>query len=163
MLSKLLLCTVLVAGCYSEEPDPVYPTATSPDLVEVSPGVQVIADYDYPVFYSDGLWWRYDGGLWYRSYNYYGGWGVAYNVPLGVRGIYNPGGYAHWHGGRVYDHRTYGNYRAYRGYDHRGYGRAPAYRASPGQMARPISGRSMSRPMTRSAPSHGGGFHGRRR
>jgi hypothetical protein len=159
MMSKLLLCTVLVAGCYSEEPDPVYPTATSPDLVEVSPGVQVIADYDYPVFYSDGLWWRYDNGLWYRSYNYYGGWGVSYNVPLGVRGIYNPGGYAHWHGGRVYDHRTYNGYRA-GGYDRRGWGRAPAVRASPGQMSRP------SRPMARGsfhagARAHGGGGHRR--
>ena len=151
MLTKLLLCTVLVAGCYSEEPTPVYATATSPDLVDVSPGVQVIADYDYPVFYSDGLWWRYDSGLWYRSYNYYGGWGVAYNVPLGVRGVYNPGGYAHWHGGRVYDHRTYGGYRA-GGYGHRGWGRAPAYRSSHGQMARPMGRGSF----------HGGGHVGGR-
>lgn len=137
MLSKLLLCTVLVAGCYSEEPTPVYATATSPDLVEVSPGVQVIADYDYPVFYSDGLYWRYNDGLWYRSPNYYGGWGVSYNVPIGVRGISNPGGYAHWHGGRVYDHRTFNGYRAYNrgnyGYrgGYRGGYRAPAYRAAP--------------------------------
>src|SRR3954468_20073926 len=114
MLRSLFIATALAtaaAGCYSEEPNVAYAaTATSPDLVEVSPGVQVIADYDYPVFYSDGLWWRYDNGLWYRSNRYYGGWGVAYNVPLGVRGVYNPGGYAHWHGGRVYDHRTYNGY-----------------------------------------------------
>lgn len=155
MMSKLLLCTVLVAGCYSEAPDPVYATATSPDLVEVGPGVQVIADYDYPVFFSDGLWWRYDSGLWYRSYNYYGGWGVAYNVPLGVRGVYNPGGYAHWHGGRVHDHRTTSGHRA-GGYDRRDWGRAPAYRGSPARTARP---------MTHAAPrgsAHRGGGHRRR-
>ena len=49
-------------------------TVQTPDLVAVSPGVQVIADYDEPIFYSDGYyWWNYGGG-WYRSTNYTSGW-----------------------------------------------------------------------------------------
>jgi hypothetical protein len=159
MLRSLFIATALAttaAGCYSEEPDVAYAaTATTPDLVEVSPGVQVIADYDYPVFFSDGLYWRYDGGVWYQSPYYYGGWGVAYNVPIGVRGIYNPGGYAHWHGGAIVDHRGYygHGYRAGAEIrDHRGYAyhSAPAYRAAPMRSA----------PMARSYRGGGGGFHG---
>src|SRR5438477_12979875 len=36
------------------------------DLVYAAPGVQVIADYDEPIFYSDGFYWRQYGGGWYR-------------------------------------------------------------------------------------------------
>jgi hypothetical protein len=43
---------------------------STPDLVTVSPGVQVVADYDEPVFYTDGFYWRYTDGGWYRSNNY---------------------------------------------------------------------------------------------
>src|SRR5688572_30344081 len=49
----------------------------TPDLVYVSPGVQVIADYDEPVFYTDGFYWRFYGGTWYRSSYYSGGWSYA--------------------------------------------------------------------------------------
>lgn len=164
MLRSLFIATALAtaaAGCYSEEPDVAYAaSATTPDLVEVSPGVQVIADYDYPVFFSDGLYWRYDNGLWYESPYYYGGWGVAYDVPIGVRGIHNPWGYRHWHGGAIVDHRGYyGNgYRAQGAIrDHRSYGyrSAPAYRAAPAYRGAPMR----AAPMARSYRG-GGGFHG---
>jgi hypothetical protein len=152
MLRTILISAVLAtaaAGCYSEEPDVAYAgdgyAAAGPGLVEVSPGVDVISDYDYPVFYSDGLYWRYDGGIWYQSGYYNRGWGVAYNVPYGVRGIRNPGAYAHWHGGGyggIRDHRTYGGGGIAR--HHRGYGGYrggaavhPAYR---GAVARPGGG-----------------------
>jgi hypothetical protein len=130
VLSALIATTA--AGCYTEEPDAVYAGSYgygSPDLVDVGPGVQVIADYDYPVFYSDGFYWRYDGGLWYRSGYWNGGWGVAYNVPYGVRGIRNPGAYSHW--GGVRDHRGFA--RGGGGYvDHRGgFTARGGYRAAP--------------------------------
>jgi hypothetical protein len=48
--------------------------AATPDLVTVSPGVQVVADYDEPVFYNDGFYWRYYDGGWYCSSNYATGW-----------------------------------------------------------------------------------------
>lgn len=173
MLRTILISALFAtaaAGCYSEEPDVAYAGGATydgaPGLVEVSPGVQVMSNYDYPVFYSDGSYWRYDGGLWYQSGYYDRGWGVSYNVPYGVRGIRNPGGYAHYRGGYGYggtrDHRSYGGNiaRDHRGYggggnvvrDHRGYGGYrggaavhPAYRGG-GAVARPSRG--------------GGGFHG---
>jgi hypothetical protein len=72
-----------------------YNVAT-PDLVYVSPGVYVIADYDYPVFYSNNVYWRYDSGVWYRSRRYDGGWTVSYDVPVAVRRIDRPHAYVHY-------------------------------------------------------------------
>ena len=68
----------------------------SPDLVYVSPGVQVVADYDYPVFYADNVYWRYEGGIWYRSRWHDRGWIHAGYVPNGVARIDHPWGYAHY-------------------------------------------------------------------
>jgi hypothetical protein len=69
---------------------------STPDLVEVSPGVQVVADYDDSVFYSDGFYWRYDNGGWYRSNNYAGGF-VYWNAPpQAIITINDPGHYRHY-------------------------------------------------------------------
>lgn len=177
MLRTILISALFAtaaAGCYSEEPDVAYAGGAygngAPGLVEVSPGVQVISDYDYPVFYSDGFYWRYDGGLWYQSGYYNRGWGVAYNVPYGVRGIRDPGRYAHYRGnygyGGVRDHRTYGGGNIAR--DHRGYGGYrgavvhPAYRGG-GAVARPARGGGGFRGGGGArGGGHGGGGHGHR-
>ena len=68
--------------------------APAPDLYYMSPGVSVVAYSDYPVFYSDNYYWRYDNGLWYRSGYYNGGWSVHYDVPYRVRSIQRPHSYA---------------------------------------------------------------------
>lgn len=70
----------------------------SPDLVEVEPGVQVLADADAPVFYSDGAYYEYRDGLWYRSGYYDRGFArVDINyVPMRVRTIDNPRAYVHY-------------------------------------------------------------------
>lgn len=89
----------------------------SPDLVEVQPGVQVLADADAPVFYSDGAYWEYRDGLWYRSGYYDRGFArVDINyVPVRIRTIDNPRAYVH-----------------YRRHEGRGYARpAPVYRSEP--------------------------------
>src|SRR3954468_423894 len=78
ILAASMLAAALAAGCAAT----VATDAYGPDLVTVSPGVQVIADYDEPIFYSDGFYWRYDGGVWYRSTYYTGGW--AYARPPGA-------------------------------------------------------------------------------
>lgn len=78
----------------AEEDAPyVEPTA----YVYVNPDVQVIEDYDYPVFYSGGLYWRYDGGVWYSSSWHDRGWVVEHNVPTAVVHIDRPEGYVHYH------------------------------------------------------------------
>src|SRR5579863_6083529 len=82
-----------VPACYTEEPDADYPGEAddgSADLVEVSPGVEVIADWDEPIFFVDNVYWVNRGGFWYRSGWYGGGW-VRGEAPERVRGIGNPG------------------------------------------------------------------------
>jgi len=72
-------------------------TVSRPSLVEIQPGVWVVAEYDRPVFYSDGLYWRYDGSYWYRS-TYVGGWnrvGVGV-VPRAVVTIDRPTRYRNY-------------------------------------------------------------------
>jgi len=110
-----ILFAVAVGGCYASTgvgyqaayvgPAPVYTgPATArvevdtygPDLVDVGGGVQVIADYDEPVFYTDNYYWRFYGGTWYRSNAYNSGWVVYNDVPYSVRRIDRPHAYVHY-------------------------------------------------------------------
>src|SRR5215831_1076046 len=110
MRNLILGILIFVAtGCAATGEVGVAYAAPAPDLVYVGPGVQVIADYDYPVFFSNGLYWRYDGGVWYRSRSYAGGWAVTYDVPVAVRHVDRPAAYVHYHGRAVAqarDHRA---------------------------------------------------------
>ncbi len=123
MLRTMILAALLssAAGCLG--------TATvsggggyyaQPDLIEIEPGVQVIVDYDEPIFYSDNYYWRNDGGVWYRSSYYNRGW-VSASPPVYVARINSPGRYRHYRPAGyqpgVRDHRDN------RGYDNRGDGR----------------------------------------
>jgi len=125
ILAALVTSAALAGGCageaYYSGGGTVTATTVAPDLVYVSPGVQVVADYDYPVFYADNYYWRYDNGIWYRSSWYTGGWAYA-TPPRTVLSIDRP-----------YAYRRYrpSGYVSSRGYvrDHRDY-RAPVYRDS---------------------------------
>ena len=74
---------------------------STPDLVYVAPGVNVVANYDQSIFFADGFYWWYLDGLWYRSTYYTGGWAyVASPPPVIVRigdpvryRYYRPSGY----------------------------------------------------------------------
>jgi hypothetical protein len=66
-----------------------------PDLVYAAPGVQVIADYDEPIFYSDSFYWRFSSGGWYRSSYYTGGWASA-PPPPAVQRIDRPIAFVHY-------------------------------------------------------------------
>ena len=55
----------------------------------------MIADYDEPIFFSDGFYWRNYGGLWYRSTYYTGGWVYA-QPPVAVMRIDRPYMYRHY-------------------------------------------------------------------
>src|SRR5206468_8478957 len=91
IVAASILAAALAAGCAAT----VATDAYGPDLVTVSPGVQVIADYDEPIFYSDGFYWRYYGGTWYRSSYYTGGWVYA-RPPVAVMHIDRPYAYRHY-------------------------------------------------------------------
>jgi hypothetical protein len=144
MVRALLAISLLSAvGCYTEADvgyaGPAVYAGPAPTMEVVSPGVQVVAvDYDYPVFYSDGFYWRYYGGSWYSSRVYTGGWAASYNVPMGVRRIDRPYAYAHYRAG--------GGGAAYRG--------APAYRGGGGSVD-VRDHRSAPAPAYRAAPARG--------
>jgi len=71
----------------------VEPTA----FVSISPEVQVIENYDYPVFFYGGMYWRNEGGLWYSSSYHDRGWITVNEVPTHIRTIERPTQYAHFH------------------------------------------------------------------
>jgi hypothetical protein len=70
-----------------------------PAMVEVSPGVMVIEDYDEPVFYSDGYYWLYSDGVWLRSSYHTGGWVRVRTVPTRIVSIRSPRAYVRYRGG----------------------------------------------------------------
>ncbi|HEX3474313.1 MAG TPA: hypothetical protein VHT91_04680 [Kofleriaceae bacterium] len=106
--------------------------ATTPDLVTVQPGVQVVADYDQPVFFVDGFYWRFNDGYWYRSNNYYAGWYFYERPPVAVLRIDRPYAYAHYRP-PGYVARANVRYRAPETItrDHRTVQAAPVYRGGP--------------------------------
>lgn len=68
-----------------------------PPLVVVSPGVQVVPDYDEEVFFVDGWYWTRRDAVWYRTRDYRGGWVVvrSMSVPPALVRL-PPGEYKHW-------------------------------------------------------------------
>ena len=70
----------------------------SPELIAVSPGVQVIADADEPIFYASNDYWLYRDGYWFRSNDYRRGYArVEFSyVPQQLRAIEIPQSYVHY-------------------------------------------------------------------
>ena len=94
---SLLMSAALASGCVGEAYQ-VTATgyATTPDLVEVAPGVQVIADYDEPMFFADGAYWWFFDDAWYRSGDYTTGWIYVATPPLVITSIHAPHLYRHY-------------------------------------------------------------------
>lgn len=90
----LLLGSAACAGTVGYSATATY-AAPDVDMAYVSPGVQVIADYDEPVFYTDGFYWRYYGDTWYRSNTWTGGW-VHYNAPSVLLRVERPQTYVRY-------------------------------------------------------------------
>lgn len=161
------LGTAALAGCYatgdvgysasatytSAPGDDGY--AATPDLVTVQPGVQVVADYDEPVFFVDGFYWRWYGGYWYRSYNYAYGWSYWDRPPVAVLRIDRPYAYAHYRP-QGYVARRNVRYRPPAAIvnDHRGPARGPVYAppARPPTYAPPAVVRDHRSPPPAAAP-----------
>jgi hypothetical protein len=103
--SCIWLIAAALAGCASETQYVGNVHVTSPELVSVAPGVEVVADADDPVFYADGYYWLYRNGVWLRS----GLPGTGFAridlqlVPDRLRRIQEPRSYAHYmHRGEIY-------------------------------------------------------------
>ena len=95
MIAASLLTGAALGGCTGTAMYSVNGDVYTPDLVEVEPGVQVIADYDEPVFYSDNYYWRSNGGRWERSNTYNRGW-VSASPPTVILSINQPDRYRHY-------------------------------------------------------------------
>ena len=104
LLPAMLLGVLAAAGCYSEEPGVAYSASygyAGPELAYVAPGVTVVADYDYPVFYaqptyyplgvSSGVIGRYQWD--YNVYYTYGPGGYPNYLPQPPYGVAAPTGY----------------------------------------------------------------------
>jgi hypothetical protein len=70
-----------------------------PQLVVVTPGVQVVPDVEHEVFLVDGFYWARHGDGWYRSRSHRGGWVLvpARGVPAKLTSL-PPGKYKRWKG-----------------------------------------------------------------
>ena len=82
-----------------------------PAVIEVSPGVQVVRDYDQEVFVSGGHYWVERGGGWYWADDYHGHWVQAprERVPVFIRD-HRRGAYAHYRNERRAErHEGHGN------------------------------------------------------
>jgi hypothetical protein len=93
-----VLFVALAAGCAGSGQFTYASQVTPPELVVISPGVQVVADLDEPIFYSGNYYWRNDGGYWYRSTSHTRGWARVEVAPVEIRAIARPSMYVHYHG-----------------------------------------------------------------
>ncbi len=75
------------------------------ELVAVAPGVQVIANYDEPIFYYDRFYWRFQAGNWYRSPIHTAGWLYAPEPPPALRRIKQPAAYVHYRPPAAHSHQ----------------------------------------------------------
>ncbi|MCA9609616.1 MAG: hypothetical protein KC619_28655 [Myxococcales bacterium] len=94
LLASGLLLALATAGCGARLRASATVPASSPMLVQVQPGVWVVSGRAAPVFWSDGAYWRWSGGVWYRS-SYIGGWApvAVARVPRAVARIDHPARY----------------------------------------------------------------------
>jgi len=101
ILLAMLIALTLAGGCVVTGQTHVRTrayVAAEPELVYVSPGVYVIADYDEPIFYSDNYYWLYRDGYWYRSSYYSGGWVTVSSTPYAIARIDRPHAYVRYRG-----------------------------------------------------------------
>lgn len=96
-LLRVVVVAMLFVGCAGSAHVRGSASISTPDLVYISPGVQVIADYREPIFYSDSYYWRFSGNAWYRSSSYTRGW-VRYQAPAAVLRIERPSAYVYYRG-----------------------------------------------------------------
>src|SRR5687768_6657832 len=109
-MRRFLVGLLLITGCAGSGSVGYHGSASvyasSPDLVYVSDGVQVVADYHEPIFYTDGAYWRYYNGVWYRSHVYTGGWAYA-SPPRALLRIERPHAYVRYRPQGYVSRRTY--------------------------------------------------------
>ncbi len=66
-------------------------------LVAIAPGVWVVEDHDYAVFYAEGSYWMLRDGVWWNSATYADGYVRVESAPTVVLKIERPKRYVHYH------------------------------------------------------------------
>jgi hypothetical protein len=99
MRNSFLLCVMFAGACTAHGSARVNAEATTPNLVYVSDDVQVIEDYDEPVFFSGNFYWRWDNGVWYQSRYHTRGWVRVSSPPPQIVRIERPQAYVHYRAG----------------------------------------------------------------
>jgi hypothetical protein len=103
-LRAILFAVIAAGGCYAET-EPAYVSTTydgpaQPALVDTDYGVQVIADYNEPIFFYNGFYWHNYGGHWYQARDYHRGWVSARgSVPGRIARIDHPERFRNYHAG----------------------------------------------------------------
>lgn len=77
---------------------PVVRFEIPPPLVVVSPGIQVVVDFDEEVFFVDGWYWLRRDGHWFRTKDHHGGWVLVSSGVPGTLVKLPPGKYKRYKG-----------------------------------------------------------------
>ncbi len=96
VMRGVVFSALLGVGCTGTGEVEYSGSVETPDLVDAGDGVQVVADYDEPVFFSDGFYWRHNDDGWYRSNNYAGGFVHIDAPPARVGRINQPERFTHY-------------------------------------------------------------------
>ena len=94
LIPFLLVAATACAGRATYTTGGTYAYA-EPEMVYAEPGVQVTYNAEYPIFYSDNYYWRYDNGRWYRSSYWDRGYRVS-SPTYTVARIQSPYRYRHY-------------------------------------------------------------------
>ena len=112
--TRVTACAVIVAaslaGCMGTG-DVEYAgevRVTSPELVSIGPGVQVVSDADEPLFYASNDYWLYRDGYWFRSNDYRRGFARVdfVHVPQELRAIERPHMYVQYRRNMAHQHHA---------------------------------------------------------
>jgi hypothetical protein len=68
-----------------------------PAFVPVGGDVEVVADWDTPMFFADGYYWDWDGGDWYRHKELHGHRFRTREIPRSLQHVERPWTYSHYH------------------------------------------------------------------
>ena len=93
-----ILSATLAAAC-ADRPQVEYAAAVNvsdPELIAISPDIEVVAEAREPVFRAGNSFWLYRGDRWYRSDDLRGGWIRIATPPTVVTQIVAPHRYANY-------------------------------------------------------------------
>ena len=98
MKTLALLLSASLAACAGEAAVHYSGDSTTPELVaiEADPSVQVVANADEPIFYTENTYYLYRKDHWYRSSSHRGDWKRIDDPPEHIRRIDQPLVYVHY-------------------------------------------------------------------